>query len=88
MDSLHELYRVGEDNLCARRVFIGLGGKDVAALRRLHGWAKKAVPEIVSAFYDHQFAFPATVEFFGAFARREDKTEAELRQGLERAQQT
>ena len=86
MGSLHELYRIGEDNLTARRAFIGLRSRDIAALKRLKGWSEKAIPKIVTAFYDHQFGFPATREFFTEFAAQRGVSLDELRAGLERTQ--
>jgi len=86
MGSLHELYRIGEDNLKARHAFIGLRSRDVAALKRLKGWSEKSIPKIVTAFYDHQFTFPATLEFSREFAAQHGLSLEELRVGLERTQ--
>jgi hypothetical protein len=44
MGTLHELYRIHEDNLTGRRQFIGLRTEDVTALCRLRGWSEKAIP--------------------------------------------
>ena len=86
MGTLHELYHIGEDNLEARRAFIGLGSRDVAALKRLKGWSEKSIPKIVTAFYDHQFGFPATLEFFTGSPLSAGGSLEELRAGLERTQ--
>jgi hypothetical protein len=88
MGTLHELYRIREDNLTARRQFIGMRSEDVSALRRLRGWSEKAIPKIVTAFYDHQFAFPPTAEFFRGYAQRRGTTAEEQRHGLESAQRS
>ncbi len=87
MDTLHALYRISPENLATRREFIDLRERDVVALRKLHGWAKNAVPKIVTAFYDHQFAFPATAEFLGRFAEQHGRNTDEFRAGLETTQQ-
>jgi len=41
MATLHELYQIREQNLSARREFIGLRSSDVAALKRLRSWASE-----------------------------------------------
>ncbi len=86
MTALHELYRIDERNLAARREFISLRAKDIRMLSGLRNWAEKAIPHIVREFYDHQFAFPATAEFFDRFAALRGCSLAELRTGLERTQ--
>jgi methyl-accepting chemotaxis protein len=87
MTTLHELYRIEDANLAARRAFIGLDRADVKTLARLRPWAEKAIPAIVSAFYDHQFAFGSTAAFFAAHATRRGVSPADLRPALETAQQ-
>jgi methyl-accepting chemotaxis protein len=86
MTKLHELYRIQEGNLEARREFIGLRGDDILTLGDLRGWATKVIPGIVTAFCDHQFSFPATAEFFRDFAAKRELTVPALREHLETAQ--
>ena len=86
MGSLHELYHIREHNLKARHAFIGLRSRDVAVLKRLKRWSEKSIPKIVTAFYDHQFSFPATLEFFNEFAAQNGRSLEQLRAGLERSQ--
>jgi methyl-accepting chemotaxis protein len=86
MKPLHELYRIEEGNLGARRQFICLEREDVTTLARLRKWAEKAVPGIVSAFYDHQFAFGPTAAFVSRHADARGVTANDLRPALESAQ--
>jgi methyl-accepting chemotaxis protein len=69
-----------------RRQFVGLTAADVSVLRELAPWAKGVVGEIACAFYDHQFAFRPTLQFFEAYALKAGRPLGELRSGLERAQ--
>jgi methyl-accepting chemotaxis protein len=87
MTDLLQLYRIQDANLAARCEFIGLRDDDIAVLAGLRGWAKKAVPGIVTRFYDHQFGFTATADYFRDYAATSGHSLAELRSGLERAQQ-
>ncbi len=84
--SLSGLYRINEDNLQARREFIALGSRDVAVLRRLTGWIDRHAPGIAREFYDHQFAFGATSQFFSRYASANGRSTADVRAALERAQ--
>ncbi len=84
--ALNELYRITEANLADRRTFVSLRSSDVTALGHLEGWAKKAIPGIVTEFYDHQFGFRATAAFFASIASERGVSSAQLRTGLERAQ--
>jgi methyl-accepting chemotaxis protein len=85
--TLHELYRIEEANLARRREFVGLEPTDVETLARLCPWSERAIPAIVSTFYDHQFAFGPTAAFFAAHAQRRGLSAADLRPALESAQQ-
>ena len=51
MKPLHELYRIEEGNLDARRQFICLEREDITTLARLRKWAEKAVPGIVRIIF-------------------------------------
>jgi len=87
MTTLHELYRITDINLQGRREFVGLGPADVRVLGRLRGWANKVVPRIVGEFYDHQFSFGPTAEFFTEYASAHGVSSAEVRDRLEATQQ-
>jgi methyl-accepting chemotaxis protein len=87
MTTLHELYRIEEANVAARREFVALDAADVTTLARLRPWSAKAIPAIVSAFYDHQFVFGPTAAHFAAYAGQRGLAAADLRSALESAQQ-
>jgi methyl-accepting chemotaxis protein len=84
--TLSELYRITEGNLEARRAFIQLRPSDTAALSRLTGWIDRHAPAIAQQFYDHQFAFAPTAQFFKAYADANGRPLADVRAALERAQ--
>src|SRR4051794_24726064 len=62
---LHELYRVNESNLALRRSFIGLGPRELAALRAVAPWAREAAPRLAAEICAHQLAHPAVSAFYG-----------------------
>lgn len=83
--TLHDLYHVTDVGLARRREFIRLTPRDVAVLRRVARWGEQAAPAIASDFYDHQFTFSGTAEFFAAQAERKGVSLADLRAHLEAA---
>lgn len=84
--SLAEDLRLNEHNLALRRAFIRLSDDDRRLLARLAPWADRVADRIAARFYDHQFSFSLTREFFERFAQRRGITLVELRQRLERTQ--
>jgi methyl-accepting chemotaxis protein len=84
--NLTTYYRMTEESLTARKQFIRLKQADIRALACLAGWARRAAPGIAREFYDHQFAFPATLAFFRLQAQRLNLTLEALRSRLEKAQ--
>ena len=86
MARLHQQYRISDANLEMRRSFIQLTSKDIRTLAGLEGWAKRVAPRIGKRFYDHQFAFGQTREFFERHGGRKGVQLADLRAGLERTQ--
>jgi len=81
-----EAYRINDDNLALRKTFLGLTPGDVRTLALLSGWARRAAPKIAKRFYDHQFAFKKTREFFEGMAQKKGITLEALREALERTQ--
>ena len=79
-------FGIGEANLAVRREFIRLGKKERDLLLELAGWAAGVAPDISREFYDWQFAFGPTREFFEAFARSHNIALGTLRQQLESSQ--
>lgn len=86
MESLHATYRINATNLALRRAFIKLEPRDIQALARIAPWAERIAEPLAREFYDWQFSFEPTVGFFEEYARRNGKTLADLRAGLEGAQ--
>ncbi|MEI7743720.1 MAG: globin-coupled sensor protein, partial [Chloroflexota bacterium] len=86
MARLHEQYRITDANLELRQSFIKLTKADIATLARMEGWAKRVAPRVGKRFYDHQFAFGQTREFFEAHAKRRGVPLDDLRVALERTQ--
>ena len=86
MSELAQLYKINDENLALRRTFIRLTADDVRALAALAPWARELAPKLVTEFYDHQFSFAPTAEFFAARAKQSRITLQELRAALERAQ--
>ena len=79
-------YGVDEDNLALRRQFIGLGDEDRSILLEMIPWAQKTAAQIAEEFYDWQFSFAPTCEFFERFAKTAGIPLAALRERLEAAQ--
>ncbi len=88
MSNLSNAARLGvnERNLRTRRDFIGLGDNDRAVLTPLVPWIESVSGDIARRFYDHQFGFDATAQFFSNYAQKKGVTVAQLRTGLEKAQ--
>ena len=84
--ALSDVYRINEANLEARRQFIQLYERDAAVLRRLAGWIDRHAPTIARDFYDHQFGFGPTAQFFSRYAAASGRPVADVRAALERAQ--
>jgi methyl-accepting chemotaxis protein len=88
MPRLTEQYRISEESLALRREFLRLTGRDVAALRSLRGWSKHAANRIAREFYDHEFAFEPTRQFFERHAASRGVALPEFRRQLEETQAT
>ncbi len=86
MSQLASRFRITEPNLVLRKQFLHFTSEDVAVLKRLAPWGEKHADRIAFEFYEHQFGFQATREFFEGYARRKGTTTDALRRHLERAQ--
>jgi hypothetical protein len=84
--SIGRHYGIDEGNLAERRKFLRLSEEDRTLLAELAPWARSVAPELARQFYDWQFAFPATREFFDRFASARNMSIGALRQALETAQ--
>jgi methyl-accepting chemotaxis protein len=87
MTALHALYRINDENLQARRRFVGLSASDITVLSRLEPWSRKRIPGIVSAFCEHVISAPETSAFLHAYARGRDLSFEALCQGYAKAQE-
>ncbi|MFN8524901.1 MAG: globin-coupled sensor protein [Chloroflexota bacterium] len=83
---LVELYSINDTNLALRRQFARFEKRDVKVLAGLVGWARRIAKPLAKEFYDHQFAFAPTREFFDAFAKQKGMSINDLRGHLEAAQ--
>ena len=72
--------------LAYRREFIRLGEPERALMLQLLPWAKEHAATIAREFYDWQFAFSRTREFFARYASRKGVSLEILRHHLETAQ--
>ena len=86
MGRLTDLYRMNDMNLTLRREFMAFTKDDIQVLAKLAGWARQSAPAIAREFYEHQFHFAPTVEFFRGMAARKGASMEQLRAVLERAQ--
>jgi len=86
MENLCALMHINESNLNLRRQFVGLTEEDVSLLKQLRPWAERVADAIAKEFYDVQFAFPPTREFFERYAQKKGISLEQLRQGLEKTQ--
>ncbi len=85
-DSIARRYGMDEQSLSARRQFIRLGPGDAALLADLAPWAQSVAADIAREFYDWQFDFPPTRQFFESIAVGKGMPLAALRKHLEAAQ--
>ncbi|HEY9897922.1 MAG TPA: methyl-accepting chemotaxis protein [Pantanalinema sp.] len=86
MGRLSDNYRFNESNLKLRRQFLRLESEDVRLLASLVPWIDRWAPTIAREFYDHQFAFQSTLEFFQAHAQGRGTPLDKLRSHLEASQ--
>jgi hypothetical protein len=85
-DSLARRYGIDDHSLAVRRQFIRLGEDDRALLAEFAPWAQDVAADVAREFYDWQFNFPPTRQFFEAIAGTRGIPLSALRQHLEAAQ--
>jgi len=85
-ESLARVFGIEERNVALRREFIRLGDEDRELLAEMAPWAQSVAAEIAKEFYDWQFSFGPTREFFENFAREKNMPLQALRAHLEAAQ--
>jgi methyl-accepting chemotaxis protein len=80
---LREQYRVNESNLALRRDFLLLGETELAALRAVAPWARKAVPRVAAEVARHELAHPALAAHWSDYASFRGLTLDDVRAQLE-----
>ncbi len=85
-ESLASRFGMDEHSVALRRQFIRLGADERELLAEMAPWAQSVAPDIAKEFYDWQFDFGPTREFFENFAREKNMPLSSLRSHLESAQ--
>jgi methyl-accepting chemotaxis protein len=85
-DSIARRYGMDDSNLSQRRLFIRLNEGDRALLTEFAPWAQSVAAEIAREFYDWQFEFGPTRQFFESMAAAKGTPLSVLRGHLEAAQ--
>jgi len=85
-DSISRRYGMDEHSVGVRRQFIRLGEEERELLAGLASWAQEVAPDVAREFYDWQFEFPSTRQFFETLASERGMPLGALRQHLEAAQ--
>jgi hypothetical protein len=86
MTALHQQYHITPASLQHRHQFLNLTSQDSRVLSRLAGWAMRAAAPLAADFYDNQFSFRPTAEFFERHAQRRGIPVEKIRQIFEEAQ--
>ncbi|MBN4056329.1 hypothetical protein JYT20_01275 [Rhodothermus sp. AH-315-K08] len=73
-------------NLAFRREFVRLGEEERQLMIELTPWAKGVAADVAKEFYDWQFQFSRTVDYFTTISAAKGSTVADLRTMLEGAQ--
>ncbi len=77
---------MNNQTLAHRREFLRIGDEERDVMLKLIPWAKEHAPAIAREFYDWQFAFSRTRDFFERYADRKGMSLGSLRRHLEMAQ--
>ncbi len=85
-DSHARRFGMDDASVASRREFIRLDEADRALLAEMAGWAQSVAADIAREFYDWQFQFPATRQFFDSMSAERGMPLAALRKHLEMAQ--
>ena len=85
-ESLARRFGMDEHSVALRRQFVRLGAGERELLWEMAPWAQSVAAHMAKDFYDWQFDFGPTREFFETFAREHSMPLAALRKRLEAAQ--
>ena len=77
---------IDDFNLSYRREFMHLGDEDKHVLIEVTPWIEKHAAEIAHEFYEWQFSFSRTADFFENMSQRKKISMGQLRRHLESAQ--
>ncbi len=86
MKKITEELGINNTNLSLRKEFIQLSDSDIKILKRLYSWSEKYASKIAKEFYDHQFSFSQTRNFFQNYANQKNIALDNLRNQLEKSQ--
>ncbi len=78
--------RLTEQGLSLRKQFLRLTPESIEALRQIADYMEQVAPQLVREFYDFQFSFPETAQFFIQYAQKRGISIQSLRERLEHAQ--
>jgi methyl-accepting chemotaxis protein len=85
-DSLSRRFGMDDMSIASRREFIRLGEDERALLSEMAPWMAEHAPAMARDFYDWQFQYAPTREFFDGMARQKNVPVGTLRKALESAQ--
>ena len=85
-ESVARRYGMDDDNVATRREFIRLGQEERELLAEMAPWAQSVAKDMAKEFYDWQFQFGPTREFFENISRERKMPLSGLRSALEVAQ--
>ncbi|MFN4034182.1 MAG: methyl-accepting chemotaxis protein [Fimbriimonadales bacterium] len=84
--NLAEQLHINEQNLRQRKQFLRLTPHEAELLRKYAPWAEKIAHDYTREFYDFQFEFGETRQFFERYAQKKGVSLSQLRAGLEQSQ--
>ena len=87
-ESIARRFGMDDSNLALRRQFIRLGSEERELLAEMAPWAQSVAKDIAREFYEWQFQFGPTRDFFENAAREQNTPLSVLRSHLEAAQAT
>ncbi|MDM7460394.1 MAG: globin-coupled sensor protein [bacterium] len=80
------ILRITDQGLSLRKQFLQLTPESVDALCQVADYIESIAPDLVREFYDFQFSFSETAQFFTSYAQRRGVPLSTLRTRLEQAQ--
>lgn len=78
--------RLTEQGLALRKQFLHITRERIEAIVRVADILEPVAPQMIREFYDFQFQFPETLQYFTQYAQRRGISLQTLRQRLEQAQ--